>query len=462
MNYLWPAQDVRIRLSSLHPQVSVPQPEQALGSMGMLQQLELAEEGFVIDLHPDLSPNAEIVLRLDYSAAGYEDFQFIRVLLNPSFYTLRENKIATTISGTGRVGYEDGAKTRGIGFEFQEENMLYEMGLMIGVDSQRVVSSVRAQSGIHDDFVELERLERQEPGTIADVEVSGRFTDARAYHTRQLGVEVAYRIYAWREAPHDQSLLFIYKIYNRTAAPLEKLVVGYFADWDINPQGYKDLADWDPNTQTALVYAAPKEGRRVAGVQLLGATPNYWAMDNTTHLQEGNIGVYDGFTEAEKYKALSSGIANPRAGEPEQGSDVSIALGAGPFSLAPGDSLTVAFALHGAGSIDELLAAAAHIQDLWEHTAGLHTPTGLVANSLPGLQLYPNPSRGEVTLHWPEQQQLPYTLRVFDRAGRLVQVQQATGAGAGGIRLQLPPQGGLYLLEVQQGGRRALRRVLVH
>lgn len=80
----------------------------------------------------------------------------------------------------------------------------------------------------------------------------------------------------------------------------------------------------------------------------------------------------------------------------------------------------------------------------------------LAANALPGLTVFPNPAADRLTVELPAAAPASVVLR--NLVGRLLLAPAALGADH---QMQLPVSlaSGLYLLEVQQGGTRAVRRI---
>jgi serine protease len=467
INFLWPAQGARVTLTSLHNRLTVVEPVVELGTMQMMDLVSVADNPFRISVSANMPPNTEVVLRLDYEAdGGYTDYQYIQILVNPTYFILNENLISTTIAGNGRIGYRDSNRKQGIGFVYNELNMLYEMGVMIGTSKDKLVSSVRStNTSYDDDFREVELINRNTPGQVGDADIWGSFNDLNAPFENRLGVEVHYRAYAWREEPYEKMVIVEYEVLNNRAQPLENLYFGLYADWDINQENSRDKADWDATTQTGYVYTPAEEDRWVAGIQVLNGTPNYWAIDNDQSVQGNPFGVYDGFTDAEKFRSLSSGIGRKQAGLAAEGEDVSHTVSSGPFTIHPGHSVTVAFALHGGSTIEEVLVSAKEAASLYESTRYLPRPnpaavTGIVLDELPSLEIYPNPTKGIVTILLPTAASQPFTLTVYDMAGRRM-LTNAYAAGSEMLSLDLSGRTGLHLIEIRQGGKRSVRRISV-
>jgi hypothetical protein len=116
------------------------------------------------------------------------------------------------------------------------------------------------------------------------------------------------------------------------------------------------------------VYAASGANFPETGIQLLTGNPQYYAIDNDQTLAGNPFGIYDGFTDAEKFSSVSSGLSKIQAGNPTSGNDVSHVVGSGPFNIAAGQTITVAFALHAASSHTRLINSARYADTLYNYT----------------------------------------------------------------------------------------------
>lgn len=465
-NFLWPASGAKVTLVSESEFVTIVQSTVDLGSMIMLEVKNNTSNPFKIQVSSNVPANTEVALRLEFAAAGYTDYQYIKVLLNPSFYNVTENLVATSIAGNGRVGFQDNEQKQGLGFVFNDVNMLFEMGLMMGVSKDRLVNTVRGTraGSVDDDFKTVYKIQKNNPGTVSDVDVFGTFNDAGATTARQLDVVVDYRAFAWRDEPYEKMVLLEYQVKNTGATPLNDFYLGLYADWDINQtEGAEgqDKADWDATTKTGYVYTPTVTEQWVAGIQVLTGNPHYWAIDNDATIANNPFGVYDGFTYEEKFKSLSSGIGRKQAGITGNGNDVSHTVSSGPYTIAAGDSITVAFALHGGSSIQDVLTSAAATELLYKTTLDVKRPvTGLEKREIIGLKVYPNPTKGLLTVSLPTLSIAPVQVRVLDVNGKQL-LRDVYPQGQSSIQLRMPQQPGLYLLEVNQGDKRSIRRIVV-
>ncbi|WP_040395984.1 S8 family serine peptidase [Cesiribacter andamanensis] len=468
INFLWPAEGVSVTLSSSSSHVMLLESTIQLGSMGSEQVKSTGSTPFRFKLSAATPSNTELTLRLDYTAAGgYRDYQYVRILVNPTYFTLNENLVSTTIAGNGRTGYRDTERKQGLGFVYNDLNLLFEMGLLMGTSSTKMVSSIRSTGGTYsDDFRELEEIRRDMPGTIGDVDIWGSFDDSKATTDRKLGVEVRYRAYAWREVPYEKTVILEYEVLNTRAQPLENFYIGLYADWDINQQDSNDKADWDAGTQTGYIYTPDAEERWVGAIQVLSGTPAYWAIDNDQAVSGNPFGVYDGFSNEEKFRSLSSGIGRTRAGEVSQGNDVSHTVGSGPYTIQPDQSVTVAFALHGGSEIDEVLASAQVARSLYESIEEVTRPnpilvTGIDTDPLKAISIYPNPSRGDVYVKVPLDGNSPIYLTMYDGTGRQL-LKKVYPSDESLIKIDLSGNTGIYLIEILQGKHRTVKRISLH
>jgi hypothetical protein len=161
----------------------------------------------------------------------------------------------------------------------------------------------------------------------------------------------------------------------------------------------------------------------------------------------------DGFSRAEKFLTLSSGTNNPTAGLPN-GADVSQVVGAAIGLLAPGDSVTVAFAVLGAASLAELQTAATNAK-LFYNTTTLPTRE---AAAMAQWQVYPNPTAGKLRVEIPREF-VGQQLRLLNTLGQCVR-QQALRTTSTELDLG-DCAAGMYVLQIQSPTNTLSRRVLV-
>lgn len=363
VNYLWPSgSGLTASLSTTSPYAEVLENNIPLGVLGMNDTITNEQSPFRIFISEDTPENTNIDLIVEYQDGTYQDYEHLSILVNPSYMNIQENRVSTSITSNGRIGFQDsGLDTReeGLGFIFEDTNLLFEMGLMLGTSADRISNAVRAEEGAapDDDFKPLEEIRKMQPGKFSYAEVKGSFNDEKADAARS-DVTVNFRTMVWIEEPDNNYIIVQYTIRNDGKDTLSSFYAGLYADWDIGEGGGKDKADWNEENNVGYVYSAEEEGRLFAAIQELSGNPNYFAIDNDPDIPDNPFGVYDDFTDEEKFKSMSGGIDRKKAGaSTAEGNDVSHTVASGPYTILPGDSVRIAFALHGALSMDELLAS---------------------------------------------------------------------------------------------------------
>lgn len=363
-NHLWPSSNgLRVKLLSRTGMFEVLNDASDLGIIEMGQSVTNAAHPFRIRIRENIPTNLTVDLMLEYEDGSYSDYQFISILLNPTFLNIEENQIASSIAENGRIGYQDTNQSEGLGYIFDGENNLFEMGLMLGNSERQVSSAVRSVSNRYDEeFLSTNKIAAMVPGNYSASEITGGFNDSNAGDSAS-NVQVNFRTMVWKEAPNDHYFIVEYRIRNDGDSTLNSFYAGLYADWDISKSGEvdgsMDKADWLPGTGTGYVYNTDSSQQFYHGIQMLSGKENYWAIDNDADNPGNPWGVYDGYDDQEKYISMSSGIGRAQAGfHDEDGADVSHTVASGPHVIAPGDSITIAFAIHGASTLEDLILSA--------------------------------------------------------------------------------------------------------
>lgn len=313
---------------------------------------------FEIQLNASVPDNTKVPITITYTDGTYVDTQVLTFLVNPTYLNVDENLVTTTVSNRGRIGYEDvdsATPEKGVGFLYEGLPVLYEMGIMMGNGvGPALYNNVRSiNQNFDNDFVSIgSRIAEIAPGLRSSSEVFG--TISNSTNVAQQAFQLKYRSLAWKEAPYDKFVIMEYVVKNTTANALTNFYFGLFADWDVTLNGVADMARFDAPNRLGYVHPAGTSTLPYVGIQLLTGTPGYHAIDNQP--VGGQIGLYDGFTDAEKLQSLNS--PKLEAGVTAGGADVSHVVSSGPHTIVPGQEITIAFALLAAPTLAELQTAA--------------------------------------------------------------------------------------------------------
>ncbi len=275
--------------------------------------------------------------------------------------------MTTTITSAGRIGYANSeGHSNGAGFVYNDQQLLYEMGVIMGTSVSGIFDNVRSTGGVYNqDFTSASKIVKHTPGERSFSEVTGSYRNAPTEGSESL--LVTYRSMVWKEDPYKDFVILEYKIKNTTSSQLTNFYMGLFADWDIQSGGASDKAAWDSDTRLGYVFPAQLASLPRAGIQALTGTPNYYAIDNDNTIPGNPFGIFDGFTDAEKFSAISSGLGKTTAGG-SSGNDISHVVSVGPYTINGGGEITIAFALHGANTTTDLIKSAKYADSLYNYT----------------------------------------------------------------------------------------------
>jgi hypothetical protein len=290
---------------------------------------------------------------------------------------------------------------------------------MLGTDATRLSDAARGNdpSVAEDDFVTLPGgtpiLTTVHP--LYDQVARAHFDDREA--TNPLGLRIDQESWQITHSPDDGFLVLQYTLHNESGAALENLHVGWFFDWDLDGSTYTtNRTGFDAARGLGYVW---DEGGTTPWVGILTLTApgtlSYRGIWNDeSHPDNPSWGVYDGFTKAEKWSCLSGGVVTPEAGP----ADISQCIATGPFHVAPGDSLVVAFALVGGSDLAALQAQADRAQSAWDAPVGvdpLRVPRFLHLE-----QNVPNPFNPRTSIAFELPRDAAVNLEVFSVSGHRV------------------------------------------
>lgn len=374
-NWLWPtSSNLEVTISTENRNVDIATATSRVGIIETEQVVNNRRAPFELSIRSSTPENTTVDILVEYRDGEYVDYEFYSILVNPTYLNLQENNVSTTFSNNGRIGYQDTDQEEGIGYIIEGTNMLFEMGLIMATSSTSIVSNVRTDNGEFDaDFTSNNSISLNRPGSISSAEINGGFDDSGA-GSGALGLDVNYQSMAWKNDADQDYVIVEYEITNTSESDLTDFYTALFADWDINQNNFQDFAAYNEATKTGYVYSGDANELRYAGIQVLNRDANYFAIDNDHDIEGNPLGIYDGFTDEEKFTAIQGG--KDEAGfSSDGGTDVSHVVSAGPFNIAAGETEVVAFAIHGTGSFEALIASAQAADILYNQTLEAPVPT---------------------------------------------------------------------------------------
>jgi subtilisin family serine protease len=427
-NYLDPTSNLVVTLTTTSSYVTILDGTTTVGALATMASTNNNADPFVVKINPNAPLNSQILFKLLFQDGLYNDYQMFSVTVNVDYLNITINEVLTTNSSKGRICYNNPGQLDGLGFDYNSDGSLaYETGFMVGI-SGNVADNVRgASAGATDeDFQSVVNIQKHEPGIWSDFDTYGSFNDNS--NSTPLGLKMDYRTLSWIQVPWSKFHIFEYTIRNTGNTTRSNVYAGIFSDWDIQNYANNKAAE-DAALQMGYVFCTDPGGY-FAGIKLL--TPGgfrHYAIDNVTG-GGGGADLSDGYSDTEKYTSLSSNRAT--AGGTGAGNDVIDVVGTGPFTLAPGDSVVVAFALIAGNELSDLQSSAAQAQVKYNLTTGLVDATGAQV-----LKAYPNPASESVLLPFALDQADRISMELYTVSGTLVHARSCGNLAAGVHEIRL-------------------------
>jgi len=437
MNYLNPLTSFTAVLTTESSDVTITQSQFSTSAKGTLEEFNNLSNKFKFKVNENPANDSEVQFKLTYSDGSYSDFEIISVLINPTYRTQSGNNISFTITSKGTLAFNDYPDNEyGDGFTFMKSrSLLFEAGLMYGTSEANLVNSVRdperGESFQTNDFYPLSFVQINNPGVIADQEGISVFNDNNAGE-QKLNIETELRTYSFSDDGNDNYIILKYIFKNQSGVDYSSFYTGIYFDWDIDDEGYaENITKFDSQNNFGYAYHDAIDKPFIGMALLTEGTTGYYGIANDG--LDGGIGVYEGFSDANKWLTLTNGLSKTEAGP----SDVSSVISAGPFEIKADSTLVVAFSLSAGIDLNSIQNSVANSRDRYNSILtdisdeDLELPTEFSLS-----QNYPNPFNPSTTIKYSipndvrgEKQEV--RLQVYDILGRkvatLINKQQKTG-----------------------------------
>ena len=426
-NYLSPSSNgLSVILSSTCSNINIIKSNTLLGVISTLGSKNITN-AFKVVILAGIPVSTQIDFKLTFTDAvsNYSSTQFFSVIVNVDYLNIDTNKVATTITSKGKIGYNiQNENSQGVGFSYEHGNVfLYPQtcgGFVVGNSTAQVSDNLYgSQTGTFDnDFKTSTIVHKILPPVVSDIDAVTVFNDSLA-GSNKMNITITNKAFAWNSAPKDKFIIMEYTIKNHGTSTLSNLYAGLFMDFDMGADGTKDRISYDPVNKMGYTYSM--EGGIYTAIQLLsnGAAHHYaFDKDGATNGYASSININDGFNSYEKYSALKTSSTDRNTAGIPNGNDVADLLSTGPFILLPGDSVVVAFALIAGDHLADIQSSAVAADQVYNHT-------GIAENSLNSAyqlsDIYPNPSGNSfnVNIHLPSSSDVDISL--FDNSGKKVQ-----------------------------------------
>jgi hypothetical protein len=260
-----------------------------------------------------------------------------------------------------------------------------------------------------------------EPGEYADSEGKAVYKASRLWEDGGEYFNEKYLVrqesFAWDNPEYEDFIIFRFWVTNMGSRKMEDVFLAYYWDYDIDGTSYqRNMADYDPVHNLGYMWDAFDDQNPYCGLQMLKPSQPF-----SFHYVDQEQLVYDpGDLPDRKFYEFMSKNEFTSTSTPM---DCGIILSAGPYSMSPGDTVSVAFAFLAGDDLSDLednaLAALDAIAELPESPGDdpIVRPKQYLLRPN-----FPNPFNQGTTIEFDLPSPSEVSVKIYDIQGRLVRI----------------------------------------
>lgn len=437
-----------------------------IGALNTLSSTNNNADPFRFKINAGTPLNTNITFQVTLKDGSYWDKYFFTVTVNVDYINIAINDVATTITSKGKIGYNADGQLQGLGFKYMGTDLLYESSFMVGTSASAVSDAFRGSTaGTADaDFQSSVVVSKVAPGPVSEFDVNGRFNDGLA--SPALNLSVNHSAYAWSTPGNRKYVIVKYVMKNTGTTSLSNLYAGIVSDWDIDATtASANKSDFDASRNLGYVYSTASGGK-YAGTKALtnNSTTKCYHVDNTSGATTGGIDVTDAtdyYSTSDKYTSLSTNRYQAAA-TPSTGVDVIEVVSSGPFTIAAGDSTTVAFALLAGDDLTDIQHSADSAQTHYDNPP-VTTSIKESRNEF-NLAVYPNPANNQLNFAFNASQNESFEITLVNMLGETVKRINNIDANNGYNRVSVNVSdlsNGTYFYQLKSNNKTSMGKVVI-
>lgn len=408
-NYLAEVSDLTVRLLPLTSEISILNPEHQFDFVNTMTEFS-PSEAFLVVIGENAPSDFWVNLKFEFESTDYYSYDYLQYNVNRTYIPIDENLILSSFTADGKLGFADPLFLMGNGFKYRESSTLFSLGgFLFGQNTTHVSNNVYAQNGYDNDFQNLVLPYKSTSPIVADYEVYTVFNDDKAM-LNKLSVDVHHSVFAWNNPQDEKFIVHEYTLINKSPQEYQYFYAGMFIDWDIDPSPYNKIKY---DAAHRLLYVWSPMNDVFGGISVLSDLPfKRYALDHDG--QNLSLKISDGFTNAEKYTAMSTN--RDSAGFSGNGNDVSTLMSYGPLTISAGDSVVMAFALIAGDNPFDIQQSSQRAYQKYNNISAVNTP---IANEN-RFELSPNPVGQDVWIDFKGEVQNNIQLSIYNLEGKVL------------------------------------------
>lgn len=430
-NYLKQVSDVTVTLASPDNRATINNATTKIDWIGTDESRGL---NFTAVLSDTLPENIAIPFCLHLDANGYSAYQYVELLVNPTFKDIEWGNMKSTIADNGKLGIYDYNAQLGNGFLYMNKHNLFSDGaLILALDNEKIASAFQNDNQFK--CVEKPAISKDsgvthiksviKPDNISDITVMQDF------------------IFDGANLPN--AMICDYKIINSSDECFNNGALGLYFDWDI-VNSLTNIIDYDANRRLSYIYNIGNENL-YGGVCLItngNATPYAFEFSENG----SSMNITSGFTNEQKWEAMNYAR--------QKSTSVNIDLGAmltfSNMKLGSRDTVEVKFAVIAGENLHELNKTADRAAELYNSKKDPYLSNKTVAD---GISIYPNPAQSVIHI---SQQSAIGQINIYNALGNL-EISKETDSTTADIDISRLADGN-YIVEIVNSDGRTSRQLV--
>jgi hypothetical protein len=199
-----------------------------------------------------------------------------------------------------------------------------------------------------------------EPGVVSDEDGYAQYDDSNG--PSPMGLQITQYSCAWQDSPNNDFVLVGYVIENISSGRLSGLWAGHYMDPDVDGTVSGDTTAYNASRQMGFQWDQDFVGLRYVS---------------------GGVGTYNNMDCCIGGSDLWPAISNRHMDAPYTGTDIMFTMGAGPFSLNPGETYVLGAAWVAGSSWSDLAYNADRAYEMWFASDGCGIGLGLEEDFVP-------------------------------------------------------------------------------